>query len=78
MATAKRARATSSGTRSKKSATVSTQETTTQQTPLTNVQEVIRQRAYQLFEQRGRMHGYALEDWLRAETEVQTQSSQSA
>lgn len=30
----------------------------------------IRERAYQLYEQRGRCDGYALEDWLQAEAEV--------
>ena len=27
-------------------------------------------RAYELYEQRGRQDGYALEDWLRAEREI--------
>jgi hypothetical protein len=27
-------------------------------------------RAYQLFEQRGRKHGYALQDWVQAEQEL--------
>jgi DUF2934 family protein len=27
-------------------------------------------RAYQLFEQRGRRHGYAFQDWLQAEKEL--------
>jgi Protein of unknown function (DUF2934) len=38
-----------------------------------NVEELIRTRAYELFEQRGRVHGHAHEDWLRAETEVRRQ-----
>lgn len=38
-----------------------------------NVEEVIRIRAYELFEQRGRIHGHAHEDWLRAEAEVRGQ-----
>jgi hypothetical protein len=33
-------------------------------------EEIIRMRAYELFEQRGYQHGYDLEDWLRAEAEV--------
>jgi len=33
-------------------------------------QQKIRERAYQLYEQRGRRDGYALEDWLQAETEI--------
>jgi Protein of unknown function (DUF2934) len=32
--------------------------------------ERIRQRAYELYEQRGRIHGHALEDWLQAEGEL--------
>jgi len=40
-----------------------------------NVEEVIRARAYELFEQRGRTHGHAHEDWLRAEAEVRGQRS---
>ncbi len=40
-----------------------------------NLEEVIRVRAYQLFEERGRQHGHAQEDWLRAEQEVLRQSS---
>ncbi len=33
-------------------------------------EEIIRMRAYQLFEQRGYQHGCDLEDWLQAEAEV--------
>jgi hypothetical protein len=33
-------------------------------------QERIRQRAYELFEQRGREDGRDLDDWLNAEAEV--------
>ena len=33
-------------------------------------EEIIRMRAYELFEQRGYQHGYDLEDWLQAEAEV--------
>lgn len=32
--------------------------------------EAIAQRAYELFEERGGVHGYHLEDWLRAEREL--------
>jgi Protein of unknown function (DUF2934) len=35
-----------------------------------NVEEEIRRRAYQLFEERGGEHGRHHEDWLRAEAEV--------
>ncbi len=34
------------------------------------VQEAIRRRAYEIFEQRGMEAGYDLEDWLQAEAEV--------
>jgi len=33
-------------------------------------EEIIRMRAYELFEQRGYQHGHDLEDWLQAEAEV--------
>jgi hypothetical protein len=32
--------------------------------------EIIRMRAYQLFQQRGCEHGHDLEDWLQAEAEI--------
>lgn len=35
-----------------------------------NIEEQIRARAYQLYEERGRLDGYDAEDWLRAESEV--------
>ncbi len=38
--------------------------------PDAEVEEQIRQRAYQLYEERGRLDGYSIEDWLRAEEEV--------
>jgi hypothetical protein len=34
------------------------------------LQEEIRRRAHELYEQRGREDGHELEDWLRAESEV--------
>lgn len=34
------------------------------------VEEQIRQRAYQLYEKRGRLDGNAIQDWLMAEEEV--------
>jgi hypothetical protein len=34
------------------------------------VEEEIRQRAYQLYEEHGRLDGHAMEDWLIAEDEV--------
>jgi hypothetical protein len=35
-----------------------------------NLEEKIRGRAYELYEQRGREDGHEAEDWLRAEEEV--------
>jgi hypothetical protein len=34
-------------------------------------EEAIRQRAYELYEQRGRLDGHAVDDWLTAEAELQ-------
>ncbi len=80
MATPKRARATSSTTRSKKTAAVPAQENAAlQQTQSNgNVEEAIRVRAYQLFEQRGRIHGHDVEDWFRAAAEIGTGAQHSA
>ena len=44
----------------------------------TGLEEAIRQRAYQLYEERGREDGRAEEDWLRAEAEIQGKRSRSA
>jgi hypothetical protein len=33
-------------------------------------QDRIRQRAYELFQQRGGQHGFDIQDWLKAEAEV--------
>ncbi len=41
-------------------------------TVTTDPQELIRVRAYELFEQRGCEHGHDMDDWLRAEKEVTT------
>ena len=35
-----------------------------------DLQEQIRRRAYELYEQRGRGDGHELDDWLQAEAEV--------
>ncbi len=78
MATPKRTRATSTTTtRSKKATASKPVETTTLPQSQGNVEDSIRFRAYELFEQRGRNHGFDMEDWLRAEVEV-TQKPQSA
>jgi hypothetical protein len=38
--------------------------------PPHGVEELIRNRAYQLYEQRSRVDGFALDDWLQAEREI--------
>jgi hypothetical protein len=70
MATPKRARATSSETtRRKKTAEPKTNIAVL--TPqVSDVEEAIRVRAYQLWEHRGHPYGSAMEDWLQAETEL--------
>jgi hypothetical protein len=35
-----------------------------------DLEEVIRRRAYEIYEERGQVDGYALDDWLLAEAEV--------
>jgi hypothetical protein len=35
-----------------------------------DIEERIRRRAYELYEQRGRIDGFALDDWLQAEAEI--------
>jgi hypothetical protein len=78
MATPKRARATSSTPRSKKTAATPAQENgnghaahrQTHSNGNGSVEEAIRVRAYQLFEQRGRVHGYDVEDWIQAQAEM--------
>jgi hypothetical protein len=35
------------------------------------LQERIRQRAYELYQQRGGQHGFDIQDWLRAESEME-------
>ena len=42
------------------------------------VQEQIRRRAYELYEERGRGDGRDLEDWLQAESEVTQQKAKTA
>jgi len=40
-----------------------------------NLEEEIRRRAYELFQERGGEHGHEHEDWFRAEAEVRGRSS---
>jgi hypothetical protein len=41
------------------------------------IEEVIRRRAYELYEARGREDGHDLEDWFRAETEIAQNKSRA-
>jgi hypothetical protein len=38
--------------------------------PPGDIEERVRERAYRLYEQRGRIDGLALDDWLQAEREI--------
>jgi hypothetical protein len=42
------------------------------------LQEQVRRRAYELYEQRGRDDGHELEDWLQAESEMTQQKAKTA
>lgn len=42
------------------------------------IEEQIRARAYELFEERGREEGHDWEDWFRAEEEITARKSTSA
>ena len=44
--------------------------TTNPAVPSFDTQELIRRLAYELYEQRGREDGHDLDDWLRAESDV--------
>jgi hypothetical protein len=44
----------------------------------TDLNDLIRQRAYELYLERGGEDGHAAEDWLRAEAEVRAQKERSA
>jgi hypothetical protein len=48
----------------------------TKSTP--DLQEQIRRRAHELYEQRGRDPGHELDDWLQAESEVSARSKREA
>ena len=40
------------------------------------LEQAIRERAYELYEQRGKQDGQAEEDWLRAELELRSETPQ--
>ncbi len=43
-----------------------------------NLEEEIRYRAYQKYEERGRGDGHDVEDWLRAEAEIRDTATKTA
>jgi hypothetical protein len=47
-------------------------------TVLIPIEQQIQQRAYELFEQRGRTDGHDLDDWLQAECEVKGTQANAA
>jgi len=46
--------------------------------PNPSLEQQIRSRAYQLYEERGREDGHELEDWLRAEAELSRMVAKAA
>ncbi|MGA3209742.1 MAG: DUF2934 domain-containing protein [Terriglobales bacterium] len=56
--------------RSPKTAKSKTNDVARITTQTVDIQQVIRERAYELYLQRGGQHGCDTEDWLRAEAEV--------
>jgi hypothetical protein len=46
--------------------------------PVTELQNLIRERAFELFVERGREDGHQLEDWLQAESEITGKKSVAA
>jgi len=47
-------------------------------TVLIPIEQQIQQRAYELYEQRGRTDGYDLDDWLQAEREIKGTQAKAA
>ena len=47
-------------------------------TVLIPIEQQIQQRAYELYEQRGRTNGHGLDDWLQAEREIKGRLANSA
>ena len=48
-----------------------------QERPAPELEDHIRRRAYELYEQRGREDGRDMEDWLRAEEEIKRRRTRS-
>jgi Protein of unknown function (DUF2934) len=55
-----------------------TVETIQQALVIANLQDEIRVRAYELYEQRGREDGQDVEDWIQAEAEILARNTQLA
>jgi hypothetical protein len=47
-------------------------------TVLIPMEQQIQQRAYEVYEQRGRTDGYDLDDWLQAESEIKGRQAKAA
>ncbi len=47
-------------------------------TVLIPIEQQIQRRAYELYEQRGRTDGHALDDWLQAEREIKSTQANAA
>jgi Protein of unknown function (DUF2934) len=45
--------------------------------PTPELQEQVRRRAHEVYEQRGREEGHGLDDWLQAEAEVTQQQTKN-
>lgn len=78
MATAKRPRTTKPKAKSTTTSRKAEPEVAQITTRTVDIQDTIRMRAYELFQQRGCKHGNDLADWLRAETEVRKRFGMSA
>lgn len=46
--------------------------------PVPDLEQKLRQRAYELYESRGREEGHELDDWLTAEVELKGQKARAA
>lgn len=46
--------------------------------PVSNLEQKIRERAYELYETRGREHGHDLDDWLTAESELNARRTRAS
>jgi hypothetical protein len=42
-----------------------------------NLEEEVRRHAYELYDERGRQDGHALDDWLQAEAEITGKNSKT-